>query len=134
MQDLHDVFCYVFRKTVDINSAMLQNREEQSREDYTDGVIPTKQGYGNSCKAVVVGKAVVVSIVIPHHIVDAYHACQGTRYSHRENDLFANRDATILRSRGIATGGPYLLAPLCAPQKQLDQPAGNKRQYEGKMQ
>src|SRR3981189_1972916 len=39
LQDLHDVFCYVFRKAVNINSTMLQNRKEQCREDYTDGMI-----------------------------------------------------------------------------------------------
>src|SRR6476661_7868097 len=39
LKDLHDVFRDVFRKTVDIDPAVLQNREQQRRQNHADRVI-----------------------------------------------------------------------------------------------
>jgi len=53
---------------------------------------------------------------------------------HRENDLFANRDATVFGRERIAAGRAYLVAPLRAPQKQVDQQAAEQRENECEVQ
>src|SRR6185369_5234001 len=42
LKDLYDVFRDVLRKTVDVDPAVLQNREQQRREDHADGMIASE--------------------------------------------------------------------------------------------
>src|ERR1051326_1985711 len=74
LQHLHDVFSYVFRKTIDVDAAVLQCREQQRRQNHANRMIATEQGDGDSSEAVVVGKAVVVTMTIAEHLVDRDHA------------------------------------------------------------
>src|ERR1043166_6526258 len=43
LQHLHDVFGYVFRKTVDVDAAVLQCRKQQRCKDHADRMIATEQ-------------------------------------------------------------------------------------------
>ena len=88
-------------KTVDIDAAVLQRRKQQRREDHSHRMIAAEQRDGDSGEAVVIGKAVVVTITITQHFVDADHARERAGYGHRQHDLFANRDAAVLGSEGL---------------------------------
>src|SRR4029079_2829223 len=70
LQNLHDVFRHVFGKTVDVNAAVLQCGKQQRCQYHSDRVIATEQSDFNSSEAVVVGKAVVVTMTIAEHFVN----------------------------------------------------------------
>src|SRR6185369_4915586 len=76
LQNLHDVFRHVFRKTVDVNAAVLQCGKQQRCQYHSARVIATEQSDCNSSEAVVVGKAVVVTMTIAEHFVNRDHACE----------------------------------------------------------
>src|SRR5262245_59814764 len=113
---------------------MLEYREQQRREYHADRMIASEQSNGDSGETVVVGETIIVTIVITHHFVDSYHARHPARYGHREHDLFANRNTTVLRRQRIAAGRAYFIAPLRAPQKQVDQDTTKQRQQERQVQ
>src|SRR5215510_1907725 len=134
LQYLHDVLGYMFRKTIDVDAAVLQCRKQQRRQNDAHRMIATEQGDCDTGKAVVIGKAIVVTMTIAEHLVDRDHARQSSGHGHRENNLFANRDATILSRERIAAGSADLVTPLCAPEKQIDQQTAKQRENEGHVQ
>src|ERR1044071_3688319 len=76
LQNLHDVFRHVFGKSIDVDSAVLQCRKQQCRQNHSDRVIATEQRDCDSREAVVVGKPVVVTMTIAEHFVDRNHSCK----------------------------------------------------------
>src|SRR6267142_3633028 len=93
-------------------------------------MVATEERYCNTGEPVVIRKPIVVTIAIAKNFIDAYHSCQGAGDGHRHDDLLANRDATILGSAGISPRSSQLVAPLCAPEKKIDQSATNQCQHK----
>src|SRR5689334_16786933 len=96
LEHLHNVLRDMLRKTIDVDAAVLQRGKQQGRENHTDWMISTEQCHGDTGEAVVVREAIVISITIAHHFIDADHTRECARHCHGENDLFANRDAAVL--------------------------------------
>src|ERR1051325_386264 len=121
LQYLHNVLSNVFGKTVNVDTAMLQHGEQQRRENHADRMIATEQCDCDARESVVVREAVVITIAITEHFVDRNHAGEAAGDRHREHDLFADRDAAVLSRQWIASGRANLVAPLRAPEEQVDQ-------------
>src|SRR6185295_6088547 len=43
-------------------------------------------------------------------------------------------NAAILRGRGISSGGPQLITPLCSPEKNIDEQSADQSEDESKVQ
>src|SRR5262245_60855076 len=54
LQDLNNILRDVFGETVDVDTAVLQNREEQRRKNHADGMIPSEQGHSDTGEAIIV--------------------------------------------------------------------------------
>ena len=54
LQHLHDIFRHVLRKTIDVNTTMLQRGKQQRSENHADWMITSEQGDSDSRKSVVV--------------------------------------------------------------------------------
>src|SRR6185369_11883305 len=73
LQHLHDIFRHMFRKTIDVDTAVLQRRKQQRREDHAHRMIASEQSDCDPSEAIVVGKAVVVTMTITEYFVDRDH-------------------------------------------------------------
>ena len=116
------------------NAATLQHRKQQRRDDDADWMIAAQERDGDSGEAIVVRKAIVVTITIAHHFVYPNHARQRAGDGHGDDDLLANRDAAILSRRWAGPSGAQLITPLRSPQKEIDEQATNQRQDESEVQ
>src|SRR6266851_1717053 len=97
-------------------------------------MIAAQQGHGDTGKAVVGRKAIIVAIAIAEHFIDADHPSEGTGNRHSNDDLFANRDAAILCRSWISPGCTQLVTPFSSPQEKINQHATDKSQYESKVE
>src|SRR5918998_2043470 len=97
-------------------------------------MIAAEQRDGDAGKTVVVGKTIVVTIAITEYFVDSDHARERTRNGHRHHDLFANRNAAVLSRGRIASGRAYFVAPLRAPEKQVDQQTTEQREQKSNVE
>src|SRR5215510_1099825 len=73
LQYLHDVFCDVFGKTIDVDTAVLQCGKQQRRQDHTYRMVTPEQCNCDSRETVVVGKTIVITMTIAEHFVDRDH-------------------------------------------------------------
>src|SRR5215207_5060905 len=99
---------------------MLERSKQQRSKDHTDRMITAEQCDSDSSESVVIRKAVVVTMTMTEHFVDSYHARERARHCHRENDLFANRDAAVFCRKRIAARRTDLVAPLRSPKEKIN--------------
>src|SRR6266436_3344737 len=97
-------------------------------------MIAAQQRYSDTRKTIVVGETIVVAMPMAHHFVNPHHASERAGNSHRNDDLFANRDAAILSCRWARASGAQLIPPLRAPKKEIDQNATDQSQDESEVQ
>jgi len=69
-------------------------------------------------------------MAIPKYFVNPNHARKRARDRHGNDNLFAYRNAAILRRTGIRAGGSQFVTPLRAPEKNVNQTATDQRQNE----
>src|SRR6266481_6533680 len=119
---------------VDKDPAPQQHGKKDRGEKDTDRVVAAQKGYGDSDESVVCREAVVVTITVTEHFIDSDHAGQPTRNSHRQNNLFANRNAAVFCGCGVRARRANFISPLGLPQQDVDKYAGQYRQNKSDIQ
>ena len=69
-------------------------------------------------------------MAIAEHFVNADHPGQPSGDGHRQNDLLANRNAAVLRSRWVRASRTQFITPLRLPQKYVHQDTRDHREDE----
>src|SRR4030095_12599858 len=101
---MNNVFGYVVSEGSDRNATALEHSKQQRRNEDAYRVVAAQQRHSNTSEAIVIRKAVVITIAITKHFVDPNHAGQSSGYCHRNDNLFPHRDAAILSRAGIRSG------------------------------
>src|SRR5262245_21525907 len=73
-------------------------------------------------------------MAITQHFVDTNHTGESAGQGHRQYDLLAYGNATVLSGAGIHTCGADLVSPLCTPEKQIDQETTQQRQQKSQVE
>ena len=97
-------------------------------------MIASQQRHGDPHEAVIRREAVIVTMAIAEHFINADHSGEPAGNCHCQNDLLANRDAAVFRRRRISAGRAHFVSPFRLPQKDIDQDAGDHRKDEGDVQ